>query len=70
MSLSKLNGWWEEYLEQLEKNPVVTKALTAAFTSVVSDVLAQYLTGTPLVRAMHTAHHTARSTILQQPSIA
>jgi len=48
MSLSKINSLWDDYLEQLEKNPVVTKALTAAFTSVVSDILAQYLLGAPL----------------------
>ena len=28
---------------------MLRQALTAAFTSVISDVLAQYLTGTPLV---------------------
>jgi len=55
MSLSKLNTLWDDYLEQLEKNPVVTKALTAAFTSVVSDVLAQYLTGTPLSNLNYTS---------------
>jgi len=55
MSLSKLNTLWDDYLEQLEKNPVVTKALTAAFTSVISDVLAQYLTGTPLSALNYTS---------------
>ena len=97
MSLSKLNTLWDDYLEQLDKNPIVTKvssancdpttaaaatlhsrvyfiraeltdrlsvddvfcclsvqSLTAAFTSVISDVLAQYLTGTPLVTAQYT----------------
>jgi len=55
MSLSKLNTLWDDYLEQLDKNPVVTKALTAAFTSVISDVLAQYLLGAPLTNLNYTS---------------
>jgi len=45
MALSKLSSLWDEYLEQLERNPVMTKAVTAAVTSVISDVLAQALQG-------------------------
>jgi len=48
MSLSTLNNYWEKYLECLEKKPVETKAVTAGVLSVVSDVLAQKLAGTPL----------------------
>jgi len=55
MSLSKLNTLWDDYLEQLDKNPLVTKSLTAAFTSVISDVLTQYLTGTPLSTLNYTS---------------
>lgn len=47
-SSSPLLQYWDAYLAQLEKNPVQTKSLTAGSLSVVSDVLAQTLTGTSL----------------------
>lgn len=52
MSLSKpsspVGELWTDYLRELEEKPVQTKALTAAVLSVVSDVLAQTMGGTPL----------------------
>lgn len=49
MSVSKeVQSVWRSYLRNLEVNPITTKALTSAVLSVVSDVLAQTLGGTPL----------------------
>jgi hypothetical protein len=49
MSLSKqISLLWSQYLNELDRNPVQTKSLTSAVLSVVSDVLAQTLTGKSL----------------------
>lgn len=46
MSLSKtLDRTWKDYLLNLEKNPIQTKAITAAVISVLSDITAQILSG-------------------------
>lgn len=39
---------WDAYLKKLETEPVATKALTAGVLSIVSDVLAQRLSGQKL----------------------
>ena len=40
MSLSKLNTLWDDYLEQLEKNPLVTKVSSLAAAAVACSTLA------------------------------
>lgn len=46
MSLSKtVRTYWLDYLHQLDKNPVTTKAVTAAVISVLSDAAAQLIAG-------------------------
>jgi len=47
MALSK---YWNAYLHELEANPVPTKSLTSATTSILSNILVQIMQGTSLTK--------------------
>lgn len=55
MSFSKqIHYYWLDYLTQLDRNPVTTKAITASVISVLSDITAQLLSGTRSIQSINT----------------